>query len=128
MAEVRARQARDAELLSLDALERHSCATLESVPLTLCLHSTRWHVLLQSLALATPAREHQHLCLMCEKDCEFSNLLVAHYSTDVTLCRALDLNARGGTKKVPAPYKRPQRRSTGSSYSDRLQQVGPCTS
>lgn len=31
MAELRARQARDAELLSLDALERHSCATLECV-------------------------------------------------------------------------------------------------
>jgi hypothetical protein len=29
MAELRAKEARDAELLNLDALERHSCATLE---------------------------------------------------------------------------------------------------
>ena len=29
MAHLRAKEARDAELLSLDALERHSCATLE---------------------------------------------------------------------------------------------------
>lgn len=43
MAELRARQARDAELLSLDALERHSCATLECVTWPIAAaHTTDW--------------------------------------------------------------------------------------
>jgi hypothetical protein len=37
--------------------------------------------------------------------------------------RALDLKGGGPIKKVSAQYRRPQRRSTGSSYSDQLLQV-----
>jgi hypothetical protein len=43
--------------------------------------------------------------------------------SSVRICRALDLKDGRPVKKVAAQYRRPQRRSTGSSYSERLLQV-----
>jgi hypothetical protein len=77
------------------------------------------------LLMLTFSHMHCYPChamlLMLQPMCRMSSSYCVNRMRMV--CRALDLKGGGPVKKVSAQYHRPQRRSTGSSYSDQLQQV-----
>jgi hypothetical protein len=81
-----------------------------------------------SISTGSTLSMHTHAMLpVMQLVCQGSSSHLVGHKTYVCrlfeICRALDLKDGRPVEKLAAQYRRPQRRSTGSSYSERLLQV-----